>query len=207
MHEVYSKLTLCFSIYYCVFCYVYFQLIAIPEYEVHLLCGSNHLCLCVLFLIFIIFPSFIIIIIFLPFILSVPLSYPFLFLLFLLLSNIAEWNLLYEYEAIIKTYITWWRSNVWHVTQNKIFCASCLWRLPTFSYILLLIHRYSGRTQKQVQEFVRDNYVKRAPFQRYCFLSCAMLCCGAVFCSSQVSLLPWVSRGNCDVIVVVSQGK
>ncbi|XP_050687735.1 FERM, ARHGEF and pleckstrin domain-containing protein 1-like isoform X2 [Eriocheir sinensis] len=26
--------------------------------------------------------------------------------------------------------------------------------------------RYSGRTQKQVQEFVRDNYVKRAPFQR-----------------------------------------
>lgn len=27
-------------------------------------------------------------------------------------------------------------------------------------------HRYSGKTQKQIIEFVRDNYVKRQTFQR-----------------------------------------
>jgi len=38
-----------------------------------------------------------------------------------------------------------------------------------FTYILslpLYIIRYSGKTQKQIVEFVRDNYVKRQTFQR-----------------------------------------
>lgn len=29
------------------------------------------------------------------------------------------------------------------------------------------IHRYSGKTQKQIVEFVRENYVKRQAFQRW----------------------------------------
>ena len=30
----------------------------------------------------------------------------------------------------------------------------------------LFAYRYSGRTQKQLVEYVRDNYVKRPPFER-----------------------------------------
>ena len=33
----------------------------------------------------------------------------------------------------------------------------------------LLSNRYSGKTQKQIIEFVRDNYVKRQTFQRFAF--------------------------------------
>ena len=31
---------------------------------------------------------------------------------------------------------------------------------------IILIFRYSGRTQKQMQDFVRENFVKRQSFQR-----------------------------------------
>lgn len=33
--------------------------------------------------------------------------------------------------------------------------------------LFFALHRYSGKTQKQIVEFVRDNYVKRQTFQRY----------------------------------------
>ena len=32
--------------------------------------------------------------------------------------------------------------------------------------LTVLLHRYSGRTQKQMQEHVRENFVKRQSFQR-----------------------------------------
>lgn len=39
--------------------------------------------------------------------------------------------------------------------------------LFTISTNLQLLNRYSGKTQKQIIEFVRDNYVKRQTFQRF----------------------------------------
>ena len=34
------------------------------------------------------------------------------------------------------------------------------------SYHIIFDYRYSGRTQKQMQDFVRENFVKRQSFQR-----------------------------------------
>lgn len=31
----------------------------------------------------------------------------------------------------------------------------------------IMSHSYSGKTQKQMQEYVRENFVKRQSFQRY----------------------------------------
>lgn len=42
----------------------------------------------------------------------------------------------------------------------------------TICLLFCSLHRYSGKTQKQIIEFVRDNYVKRQTFQRFAnFLS------------------------------------
>lgn len=51
-------------------------------------------------------------------------------------------------------------------------CLEILIKLMDFSYLFIafsfcfLIYSYSGRTQKQIIDFVRENYVKRQNFQR-----------------------------------------
>lgn len=40
-------------------------------------------------------------------------------------------------------------------------------KLISSDSIVFVNFRYSGKTQKQIVEFVRDNYVKRQTFQRY----------------------------------------
>lgn len=57
----------------------------------------------------------------------------------------------------------WQSSNYWF-----------LWPL-TFAFFVSSIHRYSGKTQKQIIEFVRDNYVKRQTFQRLATFSPSLI--------------------------------
>ncbi|MCL4117090.1 UNVERIFIED_CONTAM: hypothetical protein GTU68_057247, partial [Idotea baltica] len=61
--------------------------------------------------------------------------------------------------------------NFWKkcVEHHGFFRCSTVKKLPRQKTRVLSrgsSFRYSGRTQKQVQDFVRDNYIKRQPFQR-----------------------------------------
>jgi hypothetical protein len=60
--------------------------------------------------------------------------------------------------------------------------------LVTFP-LLLLIHplfRYTGRTQKEIIEFVRENYVKRQSFQRFVF---PPFCCDVMLCLTVIEFV------------------
>lgn len=49
----------------------------------------------------------------------------------------------------------------------------------------LSVNRYSGKTQKEVVDYVRSNFIKRQPFQRLvklrCFGSCGVLATGSIY--------------------------
>ena len=46
-------------------------------------------------------------------------------------------------------------------------CLSLSHCVHVFICVCVYVYRYSGRTQKQLSEFVRENCVKRPPFHRY----------------------------------------
>jgi hypothetical protein len=68
-------------------------------------------------------------------------------------------------------------THLYHVVKYIIELNSLVFSLALFKYLcftnyiinfknLFLLYRYSGKTQKQIVEFVRENYVKRQTFQR-----------------------------------------